>query len=57
MYLGFITIFCPLNISFPTDAQAKWKISSKTVLLRICLIIDSARREKGEKKPEGKKRH
>lgn len=55
MYLGFITIFCPLNISFPTDAQAKWKISSKTVLLRICLIIDSARREKGEKNLRGRK--
>lgn len=46
MCLGFITIFCPLNISFPTDAQAKWKISSKTALLRICLIIDSVRRGK-----------
>lgn len=55
MCLGFITIFCPLNISFPTDAQAKWKISSKTVLLRICLIIDSARREKGEKNLRGRK--
>lgn len=57
MCLGFITIFCPLNISSPTNAQAKWKFSSKTALLRICLIIDSARREKGErKKPEGKRR-
>lgn len=55
MCLGFITIFCPLNISFPTDAQAKWKISSKTVLLRICLIIDSARREKEEKNQRGRK--
>lgn len=55
MCLGFITVFCPLNISFPTNAQAKWKISSKTALLRICLIIDSARRGKEEKKPRGRK--
>lgn len=57
MCLGFITIFCPLNISFPTNAQAKWKNSSKTALLRIHLIIDSAKRGKKGKEREGKKRH
>jgi len=56
MCLGFITIFCPLNISFPTNAQAKWKISSKTALLRTCSIIDSARREKEKTRGEEKAR-
>lgn len=56
MCLSFITVFCPLNISFPTNAQAKWKNSSKTALLRIHLIIDSAKRGKKRKERRGEEK-